>query len=327
MSGGIKKWRPSLRLVLGGALAGTLALSFVGLIALRYLGPEVGFRTAAVFLAIIIAVLTVILWLLLLRLLLRPVSALARFAAGVRSSPASPVPPPEHFGTDEVFSMGQSVIEMAATLQNREATIRSYTDHVTHELKTPVTAIAAAAELLTDSDDLTPQDRRLVDQLQSAGAQIQQHLNALRRVVRAREASHHGQCCLDDLQGALKRDHPGLRIQIDGGTIVLPLNASGLGIVLQHLLMNAAEAGAKSVHLQARKTAFGPCLCIADDGPGISDGNRPHVFDPFFTTLRDSGGTGMGLAIVAGLLAAHGARILLVSSATGAAFDITFPDA
>jgi len=45
-------WRPSLGLVLGGALLATLGLSFAGLVALRNLGPLIGFRSAAILLAI-----------------------------------------------------------------------------------------------------------------------------------------------------------------------------------------------------------------------------------------------------------------------------------
>jgi signal transduction histidine kinase len=70
--------------------------------------------------------------------------------------------------------------------------------------------------------------------------------------------------------------------------------------------------------------APGPALTIADDGAGISAGNRRHVFEPFFTTRRDSGGTGMGLTIVQGLLAAQGAVINLQDSPSGTSFRIDF---
>lgn len=42
-----RRWRPPLILVLAGGLAGTLALSFIGIVTLRYIGPEIGFRNAA----------------------------------------------------------------------------------------------------------------------------------------------------------------------------------------------------------------------------------------------------------------------------------------
>ena len=64
---------------------------------------------------------------------------------------------------------------------------------------------------------------------------------------------------------------------------------------------------------------------IADDGAGISPGNRDRVFEPFFTTRREAGGTGMGLQIVRSMLAAHGGTIRLLPSESGAAFEIRVP--
>lgn len=50
---------------------------------------------------------------------------------------------------------------------------------------------------------------------------------------------------------------------------------------------------------------------VSDTGPGISDGNAGRIFDRFFTTARDRGGTGLGLPIMRSRLAATGATIEL----------------
>ena len=50
-----------------------------------------------------------------------------------------------------------------------------------------------------------------------------------------------------------------------------------------------------------------------------------QIFDSFFTTRRDSGGTGMGLAIVRAMLDAHGGAIRLLDSERGTAFELTIP--
>ena len=105
--------------------------------------------------------------------------------------------------------------------------------------------------------------------------------------------------------------------------MALPLAKSGMHLCLKHLIENAISNGARAMRLEAQPGA----LLVVDDGPGISPGNRPHVFDPFFTTRRDSGGTGRGLAIVASRLAAHGGSIALVTPPEGwhgAAFLIRF---
>lgn len=317
------KWRPSLAFVLGGALCGTLALSFAGLVTYRYLGPAMGFRDAAMLLAAIIALATGSLGWLLVRLLLRPITDLQRFATRARGAPDSPVIPPVHFGTRELQATALSVMDMAQTLRNREATIRSFSDHISHELKTPVAVIRAATELLQEGGTLTPDDLALVDQIAGASDQMEAHLHAMRQVVKAREVQYIGVSLLEDVEGALPAE--GAEIRIAGPRVRIPLAQAGLEIVLGHLVTNALAHGATRVEVQAAEAAEGICVTVADNGSGISAGNAARIFDPFFTTQRAQGGTGMGLSIVQSLLRAHGAAIAHRPGAQGTTFAITFP--
>ncbi len=313
-----EKWRPSLWFVLGGALASTLLVSLIGMVILRYWGAEIGFRMAAYVLAAGIGVITIIIWLLLLRLLLRPVTALQSYAEDIGAG--RDAPPPTHFGTKELRSMGQQVMRMASTLSNREQTVRNFTDHVIHEVKTPVTTVQAATEMLEDSTDLTDDDRQLVEKIRKAGKQMQSQLASLREMVMAREANYHGTVQLVAIYEKLMRDHPDMGFQVDGGAVELPLSGDGLRLVLGHLIQNSAAHGATEIALSASVDR----LIVQDNGKGISAGNQGRVFDAFFTTRRETGGTGMGLYIVSSLLQAHGSDISLVPSDTGARFEIRF---
>lgn len=317
-----RRWRPSLSLVLGGALAGTLALSLLGMIALRYLGPEIGFRRSAMILALVIAAATAVLGGLLVRLLLRPIQALERFATEQESG--TPPRPPSHFGTRELHATGRRVIAMAAALRNREASIRAYTDHVTHELKTPVAAIRAGVELLEDSPSLTADDRGLLAQIDSARAQLEAQLAALREAARAREARHLGTSTLADVVPDLADDWPGVSLVSEGAAIPVPIAATGLHIILTHLVRNASEHGADRVTLKAAVTDGACRITVSDNGRGISPGNAARIFDPFFTTRREEGGTGMGLAIARNALRAHGGDIALGEAEDATCFDLRF---
>lgn len=317
-----RRWRPSLGFVLGGALIGTLALSFAGLVALRYLGPAIGFRNAAMVLSAAIALATALLGWLLVRLLLRPIRALEAYADAQKRG-VDPVPP-AHFGTRELHATAQRVIAMAEALRDREATIRAFTDHVTHEIRSPVSAIRAASELLEDGGSLDETDAALVAQITGASAQIEAQIAALREVARAREARYLGRASLAELLPGLRTDWPGLDLAAEGEALLMPIAAPGMAIVLGQLLRNAQESGARRVSLKAAAHEGHHLLEVADDGPGISAGNAGHVFDPFFTTRRESGGTGMGLTIVRNLLHAHGATIRLSPSPSGTAFSIRF---
>ena len=311
-----RHWRPGLALVLSGALLATLGLSFAGLVALRYLGPEIGFRYAALLLGGLILLATLALGWVLARLLLRPIRALEAYAiAALEGDPALPA----HYGTEELRRTAERVIAMAGALRDREASIRSYADHVTHELKTPVAAIRAAVELLEDGGGLGAEDARLVAGIDGARQQIEQQLAAMRRAAAAREARHIGEARVGEV---LPLSDGGPEVVVVGGEQPVPLAREGLAVVLGNLVQNAAEHGATRVTVGI--SDGGRVVTVADDGSGISEGNRDRIFDPFFTTRRETGGTGMGLTITRNLLRAHGAGIEVMPATTGAAFRITF---
>lgn len=259
----------------------------------------------------------------LVRLLLRPITDLQRFATRARGAPDSPVAPPVHFGTRELQATALSVMDMAQTLRSREATIRSFSDHISHELKTPVAVIRAATELLQEGGTLSPDDLVMVDQIAGASDQMEGHLHAMRQVVKAREVQYIGTSLLEDVGHALHAEDA--EICLTGPRVRIPLAQAGLEIVLGHLVSNALAHGATYVEVQATETPQGVCVTVADNGSGISAGNAARIFDRFFTTQRAQGGTGMGLSIVQSLLRAHGAAIAYRSGGQGTAFDITFP--
>ncbi|WP_112309552.1 sensor histidine kinase [Pseudogemmobacter bohemicus] len=324
-----RRWRPSLALVLGGALAATLALSLVGMIALRYLGPVTGFRHAAIGIALIIALATGGLGWLLLRLLLQPIRALESFAAGVEAG--EDIAPPAHFGTRELHSTARRVIAMAGVLRDREATVRAYTDHVTHELKTPVAAIRAGVELIEDGGTLAAGDLELLARIGSAGRQIEAQLAALRDMARARETRYIGESTLAMVLPGLGADWPALTLEAEGESVRIAIAPEGLRLLLGHLVRNSSEEGADRVQIRAAVSGEVCHLHVSDNGRGISPGNAARVFEPFFTTRRETGGTGMGLAVLRAILSSHGGSIALTDGKTGsgkaggAAFRLILP--
>ncbi|MDQ7833312.1 MAG: ATP-binding protein [Desulfovibrionaceae bacterium] len=67
-------------------------------------------------------------------------------------------------------------------------------------------------------------------------------------------------------------------------------------------------------------------LTVADDGPGISPEIIDNIFDPFFTTRKDDGGTGLGLAVVQGIVRNHNGRVAVLSGpGRGASFSVYLP--
>jgi signal transduction histidine kinase len=81
------------------------------------------------------------------------------------------------------------------------------------------------------------------------------------------------------------------------------------------------------VRLEAIEEAGSVKMTVRNDGDPISEANREKIFDAFFTTRRDTGGTGMGLAIVQAVMTSHAGSIRLLPSDQGVAFELLFPAA
>ncbi|MEX0309725.1 MAG: ATP-binding protein [Tateyamaria sp.] len=314
MRGIVKKWRPPLALVLGGTLAVVLALPILGLVNLRLWGNVLGWGEAAWLVAWIAIVATVVLAFLLWRLVLRPVWALDKYAQEVRSGVRPTAP--SQFGTPEFSALARSVMGMGDSLQNRADSLQAYAHHVTHELKSPLTAIRGAAELLESGPDKADA-AALSSTITDAATRMQALLDELMRHAQATLPTGGGQALLSDVVAKLDT---GLTIRMEQDA-TLPLSADDLRTVLVQLAGNAAAHGATALILRAETSQS---LEIGDDGRGINDGNRDRIFDPFFTTRREEGGTGMGLSIVRSLIQARGGRISVLDKQPGAHFLISF---
>ncbi|MEO0939310.1 MAG: ATP-binding protein [Pseudomonadota bacterium] len=306
------KWRPPLAFVLGGTLAAVLGLPLIAIVWFRVAGGILGYAETGWLLFWMAVVSTTILGYLLWRLVLRPVRRLTAHAQAVKAG--APDAPPTQFGTPEFRDLGRAVIAMGDSLQTRASSLKAYASHVTHELKSPLTSLRGAVELLEDKA-LPPEDRAaLLATIRAATARMETLLTDLHRTVEDSESAGPGRTDLSDLP----ENVAGLTLHIARHGAV-PLARADLDVVLEHLAQNAAAHGATQLQLEAN----GAALTVTDNGTGISKGNAARVFDPFFTTRRDSGGTGMGLAIVRMLLGARGGHITLIA-AKPASFCIAF---
>ncbi len=96
---------------------------------------------------------------------------------------------------------------------------------------------------------------------------------------------------------------------------------------MSNLSDNSLQHGATKVNLSIEKHKKTVKLAFQDNGSGISEANQKRIFTPFFTTNRDTGGTGLGLGIVESLLKASNghieSKVIDVEDKTGALFIVT----
>jgi len=304
-----QKWRPSLGLVLFGGLLGILGTLATALLIIYGLGPYMGIISTYLVVTGFTALALLILGWLLWRLIYRPIGTLAEKVGQMREFQAVSQ---DHFGTAEFSKLGAEVIDMARVLGNRTDTIRAYTDHVTHELKSPLTALTASLEMMKDSADA-----QLHHTATQSIKRMQALLESLQEAARARETRFDGMCRLSDLTEFVAQTCP-LPFELENAATNLPMLQKGVEVILAQLLRNAVEHGATAVHIEGIEQGF----AVSDNGKGIEDASK--IFEPFYTTKKETGGTGMGLFILQNILAAHQGRIEYKRMDIGTRFEIRF---
>lgn len=268
---------------------------------------------------------TVLLALVMSRAIGRPIHALImqtqRVARGEKN-----VRPIAHPATRELALLSQHIAQMADTIEARSDYIRNFAMHVSHEFKTPLTAIQGAIELIQEHGATMPPEqfeKFLANTLKDT-ARLKVLVTRLLELARADVMQPRDESC--DLATVIRRlqsDYQDKYITIEAqGNTKLAVPEEVAHAILSNLVENSRQHGATRVSIAPIHNR----LMVEDNGAGISPANAEKLFTPFFTTRRESGGTGLGLAIVRSLLAAYHADIRHVPSDEGARFDIRFPE-
>lgn len=233
--------------------------------------------------------------------------------------------------TYEIAQLSESFVSLSSALAERTDYIQRFATHVSHEFKTPLTAMQGALELLQDHSDTMPgeQRQRFIDNLLADTQRLWQLVNRLLELARADvlEPSDEDSdllAVLDALQNRyLER---GLRLHYDNlPDTTLAIAPDALDMALINLFENSLQHEASRMEISAVIYENSLRLSLHDNGTGVSPANRNKIFTPFFTTRRNTGGTGLGLEITLSLLKAYGGRIELAKSGQGALFVLTLP--
>jgi two-component system, OmpR family, sensor histidine kinase CreC len=280
-------------------------------------------------LAAIIAV-TAVVGFLFWRTVTRPMHQLIGHMRAIGIAGRNAIRAPEHHGTRELAMLSQNFLDMAERLHERSDYIATFAAHVSHELKSPLSAIQGAAELMRDcGDDMSDGDRqKFLGNVIADTQRLTALLERLRELARADNPQTGGTTALAPVVAATRGAYSTLSIVADGCLDqAVAMSADNAAIVLSHLADNAARHNARTLHIRATRTADVISVTVMNDGDAIAENNREKIFTPFFTTRRETGGTGMGLEIVRSMLHAHRGSIRLLPADHGVTFLLTFPAA
>ena len=293
---------------------------------------------------VIVAGLLLALWL--IAASLRPLRRIEETAAAIGAGDLTRRVEPGG-GTTEIGRLGGALNAMLGQIEDAfaersasEARLRRFISDASHELRTPIAAVSAYAELFDRGardhpDDLERSMTGIQRETRRMGLLVGDLLLLARldqgRPLEAKPVD------LTALAGeAVDTAHamePGRPIALEApAAVTVTGDGERLRQVIDNLLANVrahTPAGAPAV-VRVRQQGDAAVLEVTDGGPGLTAEEAAHVFERFYrgdpSRSRDHGGAGLGLAIVAAIVEAHAGAVAVESApGTGTTFRVTLP--
>ncbi len=259
------------------------------------------------------------------RAITKPIRALTERTRLIASGDSDALKPLKSHGTAEVAELSEAFLNTARRLQDRGEEIANFASHVSHELKSPLTAIQGAAELIRDNEDIMTGEEReaFLNNIIKDSERLTLLVRRLLELARADKDEDEEVGAITADLAPLLADRTAMKVMVDDpGRVALKISEEKLAIILTNMTDNAARHGATELVVTVREAQGRAEIMVQDNGEGISARNAARLFEPFFTTARAEGGTGMGLPIIKALLAARDGSIEFVGGKGGAAFRI-----
>ena len=295
--------------------------------------PVVGIAAAASILAGLVLFL-------ILRGMLKPLGRLTDAARAMAEGDFA-VRVPETRSTREVAELSAAFNSMADELSEVEDSRREFVANVSHELRSPITAISGYIEGMRDGVIPPEQHEKYLAIVSDESKRLSHLIGELLALSRLERDDAALTCTDFDVCDLLERvflrrtgdlEQRGMDVDcdFDPEPCFVRADMARIDQVLVNLIDNAIkftpDGGVITLRVRAES---GLCtVTVQDNGVGVLPEDRPRVFERFFTADRahTSGkGTGLGLSICQRILEMHGQKIRLLDTQEGAAFAFTLP--
>lgn len=245
-------------------------------------------------------------------------------------------------GPEDLRSLGERLDWLRHRLSEHEAEKNRLLRHLSHELKTPLTALREGTELLNDEvgGPLRTQQRQVVSIMRDNGVKLQRLIEKLldyQRALHAAASLVPDAVLLDALVREVAAAHElairakGQRLKLQLERLEIEADAQKLRSIFDNVLGNAVKftPPGGSITVIARREGPDALIDFVDSGPGVPPEESEAVFQTFFRgQAKASGrveGSGLGLAIAREFAEAHGGRIAVVSGSQGGHFRVVLP--
>ena len=221
---------------------------------------------------------------------------------------------PRGAGDDEIARLAGTMNQMLARLEHAQNRQRRFVSDASHELRSPLATVRHELEVALAAPDAVDVPRMAADLLAETVRQ-QRLVDDLLALARADEAGAGPSATidLDDLvlaEARRIRGHAGITVDARGvGAGRVLGDQTGLSRMLRNLVDNALRHADSAILLRLGEHHGTVHLMVGNDGPPIAPEDRDRIFERFArldgARARQDGGAGLGLAIVAAIVAAH----------------------
>ncbi len=224
----------------------------------------------------------------------------------------------------------------------RLASIGTLAARVAHEINNPVGSILLSAQIGREAQFKKDGENALVDKsfqrIMDNARRCGRIVQSILKFARQEDTEKWPHQVNDILDQALKMTNQyaqqrkaSVKAYFGESLPPVQLNSLEMEQVFVNLINNAIESGPPGsvrVTVRSEQTDWGVRILVEDNGIGVHEQQRKHLFDPFFTTRQQQGGTGLGLSIAHGIVANHGGKIGVVESSDGGStFIVELPRA
>lgn len=226
-------------------------------------------------------------------------------------------------------------LDMQLVQSGKLAAIGELAAGVAHEINNPLFAILGLTEFLLKEAEPESKAHQRLELIQQTGLEIKEIVRALLDFARE-NAEERLVVPLEDVVRStvdlVRRTnaHKGVELvdHYDGSAAHVHVSPNQIKQVFLNLFANARQAMPQggTVHIDVRQEGARVVASVTDDGPGIDPVALSRIFEPFYTTRRASGGTGLGLSVSLGIAESHGGSLTAVSEpGQGAMFSLSLP--
>jgi len=218
----------------------------------------------------------------------------------------------------ELRPVGLAVNRLFARVDEALRHERTLTADAAHELRTPLAALRAQAQVALRSRDEGERSealQALIGGVDRATRMVETVLMLARLDARTIDRAALPAVSLDEVAaeavGALRASPRArtVRIEVDVPALSVRVDAESLPIALRNLCENALRHAASRLRIEAHAEAGEVTIAVRDDGPGMTADQRARAFDRFYRGGPDGGGAGLGLALVRRVAELHGGHV------------------